>query len=654
MAAKAVWAVAWGVVVWLTLLAPALAQTQSVLPNGMTQFVDGNGTPYAGGHVYMYVPQTTTPKTTYQDPYGHTPNANPITLDANGRAVVWGNGVYRQVLQNALGVVVWDQLTYASPVGVLGNVGVFWYGTALGTANAITLTGPAGFNATDGQIVGFLAQVANTGSVTVNAGGYGAVLLEKNTSSGPAVLTGGEIAGPGNIYYAGYSASANAFVLVNNVPTVPAVTVAGGQAVPGVVCDGATDNTAAITNAIAGATGGAWFILPAGTCKINGTVTLGQSRVRLSGQGWGATTISCATATLADCFVLGTNPNSAVCIGLTAPAGCGQLTSLTLDNFTITSARTGGFCFDVNGATNVLIRDIVYSCWWLAQVHYANNLVFDNLNGSTTGTSGYAINLYQAITTGTGAGWYRSDVVSFRHVVVNAQRLGAGCLNWDGMIQTVQVQTLQLLQCGDYGMVVTNSQHDTQWWPAFLQADDLEIEGATKDALAINAGRFFHCVNCYINQFYGNDLAYYPLTVHPDTGFSDTAGVYLDNSEVHDAYGAAAYLDAKNITISNTQFFDTNHKASGSIPVVVVGPAAENVTVVGGSMGQNYGDPNQPTYGVVVQADAGPVSFAGVSFSGALTKSINNLSVFDVGWSGGFGYNNVMNAATTCAAHTAC
>ena len=68
----------------------AHAQTQAILPNGMTQFSDGNGAPYAGGRVYMYTPFTTTPKTTYQDPNGATPNQNPITLDANGRAIVWG------------------------------------------------------------------------------------------------------------------------------------------------------------------------------------------------------------------------------------------------------------------------------------------------------------------------------------------------------------------------------------------------------------------------------------------------------------------------------------------------------------------------------------------------------------------------------------
>jgi hypothetical protein len=196
----------------------ASAQTQAILPNGMTQFSDGNGSPYAGGRVYMYVPLTTTPKTTYQDPFGKTPNANPITLDANGRGIIWGNGEYRQVLQDMFGNVVWDQLTYASPAGTSGGSGsTIWYGTATGTANAITLSTPAGFVASDGQTVGFIANASNTGSTTINASGFGSILVEKNTASGPTTLAGGEIV-IGNLVFATYSASLNAFILQTLLP----------------------------------------------------------------------------------------------------------------------------------------------------------------------------------------------------------------------------------------------------------------------------------------------------------------------------------------------------------------------------------------------------------------------------------------------------
>jgi len=89
------------------------AQTASILPSAETQFSDANGAPYAGGKVYLYVPGTTTPKNSWQDPNTTTLNTNPVILDSAGRAIIWGSGQYREVLQDSLGNTIWDQLTYA-------------------------------------------------------------------------------------------------------------------------------------------------------------------------------------------------------------------------------------------------------------------------------------------------------------------------------------------------------------------------------------------------------------------------------------------------------------------------------------------------------------------------------------------------------------
>lgn len=191
----------------------ASAQTVSVLPNAMTQFIDGNGAPYAGGHVFFYVPNTTTLKATWTDPLGTQANSNPLTLDANGRAVIWGSGEYREIVQDLFGNVVWDQLTYAAPVGGGVAGGVTWYGTSTGTANAITLGTATGFTGEDGQQVGFIASATNNASTTINASGFGSLLVQKNSKFGPVALVGGEII-TGNLEYATYSASLNSFILL--------------------------------------------------------------------------------------------------------------------------------------------------------------------------------------------------------------------------------------------------------------------------------------------------------------------------------------------------------------------------------------------------------------------------------------------------------
>lgn len=99
------------------------AGNPSLLPNGEQQFIDANGVPLAGGKVYFYVPDTLTPKTTWQDQGETIPNSNPVRLDAAGRAVIWGEGNYRQIVKDALGNLIWDQITSAPVQGGSGSPG---------------------------------------------------------------------------------------------------------------------------------------------------------------------------------------------------------------------------------------------------------------------------------------------------------------------------------------------------------------------------------------------------------------------------------------------------------------------------------------------------------------------------------------------------
>lgn len=111
----------WGIV--LGLLVPEQAFAQQLLPNGQQQFTDVNGAPLAGGSVFFYVPNTTTPKFTYQDPGLTVPNTNPVILNAAGRAIVWGTGTYREIVYDQFGTLIWDQLTsgFTNPSPISGQ-----------------------------------------------------------------------------------------------------------------------------------------------------------------------------------------------------------------------------------------------------------------------------------------------------------------------------------------------------------------------------------------------------------------------------------------------------------------------------------------------------------------------------------------------------
>jgi Concanavalin A-like lectin/glucanases superfamily len=98
----------------LTLVAQVncvFAQNASILPLAKTQFLDQNGKPLTKGSVFFYIPGTTTPLTTYQDSAGTIPNTNPVILDAGGRALILGNGFYRQVVEDSNNNLIWDQVT---------------------------------------------------------------------------------------------------------------------------------------------------------------------------------------------------------------------------------------------------------------------------------------------------------------------------------------------------------------------------------------------------------------------------------------------------------------------------------------------------------------------------------------------------------------
>ena len=169
----------------------------------------------AGGTVAYYVPNTNTFKQTWfnADQASNHQNTNPVTLDANGCAIVYGSGIYRQVLQDSLGNTIWDQLTAST-----NQNNPYWANLAGGTPNAITVTDTA-FAGIDGQIIGFIPLFTNTGATTLSPSGFGIYSIVKDTSAGAEALTGGEIVAnsPSNVVYVSFSATQQNFHIINLV-----------------------------------------------------------------------------------------------------------------------------------------------------------------------------------------------------------------------------------------------------------------------------------------------------------------------------------------------------------------------------------------------------------------------------------------------------
>lgn len=165
----------------------------------------------AGGSVAFYIPNTSSTKQTWKDAAQTMLNTNPVQLNQNGCALIYGTGSYRQVVQDNLGNTIWDAVT----TDTSANNNTFWAGLAGGTPNVITVTDP-GFNGTDGSIINFIALSTNTGATTLNPSSFGATSVLKATTAGLVALTGGEIIA-GNPISVIYSAAGGTFTLLNTV-----------------------------------------------------------------------------------------------------------------------------------------------------------------------------------------------------------------------------------------------------------------------------------------------------------------------------------------------------------------------------------------------------------------------------------------------------
>lgn len=172
---------------------PALGQS-SLLPDGKQQFLSNTGVPLASGKVFMYVPNTSTFKNTWQDAAQMTLNTNPVILDSSGRALIYGSGIYRQLVQTSAGVTIYDALTTSTLTQT--DIGYFiGNATSTGSANAqaVAATTPSTFALTTGFTLTFKPGFTNTGAMTLNVGGTGVRTVVKPAYTGQGALTGGEV-----------------------------------------------------------------------------------------------------------------------------------------------------------------------------------------------------------------------------------------------------------------------------------------------------------------------------------------------------------------------------------------------------------------------------------------------------------------------------
>lgn len=188
----------------------------SHLPNGRQQFVDSNGNPLVNGKVYMYQVGTEIFQNTWQDPNSTTLNTNPIVLDDLGSAAIYGFGSYRQMLYDAAGNLLWDEVVDSglnsdfstgagAGLGGDGSVSTGVYITGLIATEAIAAGAPINIYYSGGQPCMRNANAAPASQFPC----HGFANAAASTSGTAPVYTDGYVGGvlsglvPGQDYYLG-------------------------------------------------------------------------------------------------------------------------------------------------------------------------------------------------------------------------------------------------------------------------------------------------------------------------------------------------------------------------------------------------------------------------------------------------------------------
>lgn len=445
--------------------------------------------------------------------------------------------------------------------------------------------------------------------------------------------------------------------LPGSAASIGAITTIATPQQYGAICNGNAANAAADTTGVQSAINSANWTIISGACMINGTLTITASNTRISGVSMAGGSLNFQGSGGQDGFLIGTNPDPSVCIGTTVPVACRQIGTVTLENLGVyATSRTGGYLFDLNGAANVIVSNINYFGWDLIKTQYVNNVTFEKFNGYANDTGSSVIYNYNAITTGTTTGdkWYRSDVINYNNVVLNAQNKGSTCHTVDGMVHTVRPNTMGLIAC-TYGVVYQNTAGSSSYYPQFYVAHDLEVDGGTNSAFTINGGNGFIIEGSQLDNTGSNaGTPANTVNIFPDTGASETRGIEISNTEIHGTWAETAFIDARNVTITNSQFYDANHAGTAGRPSIEVGAHADNVTINSSIIGPRLGDPNTTAYGVSVIAGATHITLGGNNYNGNTTASVSNATASSISFFGGIGFGGAPITVTTCATATAC
>lgn len=286
----------------------------------------------------------------------------------------------------------------------------------------------------------------------------------------------------------------------------------------GAVGDGVTDDTTALTNALA--TGKTVVDPVGGTFKITGGLSIATSGQRIVGAGPHKTAFT---------------PNGSFDLfSVTGTYGCG-VENIYIDG----TNQSGGTTIKVSGANRTRFMNIkTASAYNFAYVTNANSATFRDIY-CLSNRGSYSFKLY-------GPGSTRSDGVILDHVICSANTTDKPVgLDWDGFVHSVWIYGGGFLSTHSKGVWMRNAASGS-FEPNYLNAFSLSLENC-EAGFVMDAGNYVNLHNPYISL------------ISAGSGISVAGGLSTDAIEVFggiiancSAYGVSA--SANQVQVMGTRF----------------------------------------------------------------------------------------------------
>ncbi len=364
------------------------------------------------------------------------------------------------------------------------------------------------------------------------------------------------------------------------------------------------------TKITSGSFGGGEVVFPSGKGMLSDGLVITKSFVHLRGAGRQATLLSFRHATQ-DCILID-GPGSIRCQSIR-------------DMFIEAPNSTAGYAIKMVDTYNVLVDRVMMESVFNG-IHVlapANSTTIrDTLIMPTRPGSQYGINWQAA-----GDGSNRADVLYLHNVTMEGLWGNQTGVLWQGWTNTLVVSSLRILHM-NYGMVVEQVGTDGSHYPSFLNAFDLEFEGFKSRALWIKDGAGFKITCSDINNLSGGDPSQgnaddYAIRIDPDISQSFTRSAQISDTRIGGCRQNGIWLDARDVLLSNIQFYTTGIGTANTYAAVRVGPNSMNVHMVN-IRGEEFGGAALVKSVVEIASGAARVTLANIDGSYCQTSAVTN------------------------------